>query len=178
MSEKSILWRVIHYMNPKRIDAKMVKLWIFWIIFNVVLLLVPRSISSESIWILVPMAGLFIYALVTKDVMQSLLMGTFSMYILWYKFESVGAFFNDCKVVLADEENIEMYMSFFLCGGLIIAMKRSGATKAFTDFITSRFGANEKVILATSGIYAGIMSIDEYNITMCLEIALINSTNL
>ncbi len=162
MSEKSILWRVIHYMNPKRIDAKMVKLWIFWIIFNVVLLLVPRSISSESIWILVPMAGLFIYALVTKDVMQSLLMGTFSMYILWYKFESVGAFFNDCKVVLADEENIEMYMSFFLCGGLIIAMKRSGATKAFTDFITSRFGANEKVILATSGIYAGIMSIDDY----------------
>ena len=28
MSEKSILWRVIHYMNPKRTDAKMVKLWI------------------------------------------------------------------------------------------------------------------------------------------------------
>ena len=78
------------------------------------------------------MAGLFIYALVTKDVMQSLLMGTFSMYILWYKFGSIIAFFRDCKVVLADEENIEMYMSFFLCGGLIIAMKRSGATKAFS----------------------------------------------
>lgn len=162
MKEKSILWRIFHYMNPKRIDPKMVKLWIFWILFNIILFFIPHSVSKESIWILVPMAGLFIYALVTKDVMQSLLMGTFSMYILWYKFGSIIAFFRDCKVVLADEENIEMYMSFFLCGGLIIAMKRSGATKAFTEFVTSKFGENEKMILATSGIYAGIMSIDDY----------------
>ena len=162
MKEKSILWRIFHYMNPKRIDSKMVRLWTFWIIFNIILFLIPHSISKESFWILVPMAGLFIYALVTKDVMQSLLMGTFSMYILWYKLGSITAFFNDCKVVLADEENIEMYMSFFLCGGLIIAMKRSGATKAFTEFVTNKFGQNEKMILTTSGIYAGIMSIDDY----------------
>ena len=149
-------------MNPKRIDSKMVRLWTFWIIFNIILFLIPHSISKESFWILVPMAGLFIYALVTKDVMQSLLMGTFSMYILWYKLGSITAFFNDCKVVLADEENIEMYMSFFLCGGLIIAMKRSGATKAFTEFVTNKFGQSEKMILTTSGIYAGIMSIDDY----------------
>lgn len=162
MKEKSILWRIFHYMNPKRIDSKMVRLWTFWIIFNIILFLIPHSISKESFWILVPMAGLFIYALVTKDVMQSLLMGTFSMYILWYKLGSITAFFNDCKVVLADEENIEMYMSFFLCGGLIIAMKRSGATKAFTEFVTNKFGQSEKMILTTSGIYAGIMSIDDY----------------
>ena len=162
MKEKSILWRIFHYMNPKRIDSKMVRLWTFWIIFNIILFLIPHSISKESFWILVPMAGLFIYALVTKDVMQSLLMGTFSMYILWYKLGSITAFFNDCKVVLSDEENIEMYMSFFLCGGLIIAMKRSGATKAFTEFVTNKFGQSEKMILTTSGIYAGIMSIDDY----------------
>ena len=162
MKEKSILWRIFHYMNPKRIDSKMVRLWTFWIIFNIILFLIPHSISKESFWILVPMAGLFIYALVTKDVMQSLLMGPFSMYILWYKLGSITAFFNDCKVVLADEENIEMYMSFFLCGGLIIAMKRSGATKAFTEFVTNKFGQSEKMILTTSGIYAGIMSIDDY----------------
>lgn len=71
----------------------MVKLWIFWILFNIILFFIPHSVSKESIWILVPMAGLFIYALVTKDVMQSLLMGTFSMYILWYKFGSIIAFF-------------------------------------------------------------------------------------
>ena len=53
-------------------------------------------------------------------------------------------------------------MSFFLCGGLIIAMKRSGATKAFTEFVTNKFGQSEKMILTTSGIYAGIMSIDDY----------------
>lgn len=49
--------------------------------------------AKESIWILVPLAGLFVYALVTKDVIQSLLMGTFSMYILWYKWGAVGSFF-------------------------------------------------------------------------------------
>lgn len=154
--------RILYYMNPKRIEPKMVKLWIFWIIFNVVLLLVPRSMVEGTIWILVPLAGLFIYALVTKEVMESLLMGTVSMYILWYKLGFVQGFFGDLLVVLADEENIEMYMSFFLCGGIIIALKRSGSTKAFTHFITSRFGKKEKMVLAASGIYSAVMSIDDY----------------
>ena len=162
MKEKNIFWRIFHYMNPKRIERKMVYLWTFWIIFNVVLFCIPNSVSRDSFWILVPMAGLFIYALVTKDVMQSLLMGTIAMYILWYKTGTISHFFSDCETVLADMENIEMYMSFFLCGGLIIALKRSGATKAFSEFITSKFGGSERLIHGSAGIYAGIMSIDDY----------------
>ncbi|MCI6857914.1 MAG: hypothetical protein MR867_01285 [Eubacterium sp.] len=162
MNEKNILKRITYYMNPKHIERKMVYLWIFWIIFNVVLFFIPHSVSKGTFWILVPMAGLFIYAHVTKDVMQSLLMGTFSMYILWYKTGMIGHFFEDCETVLADPENIEMYMSFFLCGGLIIALKRSGATKAFSEFVTQKFGGSEKIINGTAGIYAGIMSIDDY----------------
>lgn len=162
MKEKSILHRIIYYMNSKRIDPSMRKLWIFFILFNILLFFIPRNISRASIWILVPMIGLFIYALVTKDVFQSSLMGTLSLYILWYKWNAITAFFNDCKIVLADSENIEMYMPFFLCGGLVIAMKRSGATKAFTEYITERFGENEKLLLTASGIYAGIMTISEY----------------
>ena len=76
MKEKSILHRIIYYMNPKRIDPSMRKLWIFFILFNILLFFIPRNISRASIWILVPMIGLFIYALVTKDVFQSSLMGT------------------------------------------------------------------------------------------------------
>ncbi|MCD7826216.1 MAG: hypothetical protein LUH14_09695 [Clostridiaceae bacterium] len=162
MSEKNIFYRIAHYMNPRNISPKMVKLWAFWIVFNIVLFLVPHSMAKESIWILVPLAGLFVYALVTKDVIQSLLMGTFSMYILWYKWGAVGSFFDDSLAVLADEENIEMYMSFFLCGGIIIAMKRSGSTKAFAEFITSKIGMNERLILTGSAVYSGIMSIDDY----------------
>ena len=160
--KKNIFWRIFHYMNPKRIDRKMVYLWTFWIIFNVVLFCIPNSVSRVSVWILAPMAGLFIYALVTKDVMQSVLMGTIAMYILWYKTGTISHFFSDCETVLADMENIEMYMSFFLCGGLIIALKRSGATKAFSEFITSKFGGSERIIHGSAGIYAGIMSIDDY----------------
>lgn len=162
MSEKNVLKRILYYMNPKRIAPKMIKLWVFWIIFNVVLFFIPQSMVEGSIWILVPLAGLFVYALVTKDVMQSLLMGTFSMYILWDKTSAVGGFFNDVLVSLSDEDNITMYMSFFLCGGIIIALKRSGSTKSFTEFITSKFGKNEKLILASSGIYSGAMSVDDY----------------
>lgn len=162
MNEKSILKRVIHYMNPKHIEPKMVKLWIFWLIFNAILFAVPQSVTEGTVLILVPLAGLFVYALVTKDVIQSLIMGTVSMYILWYKLGVVTAFFDDSIVVLSDSENVEMYMSFFLCGGLIIAMKRSGSTKAFTEFITSKFGKSERGILTAAGIYSGIMSIDDY----------------
>ena len=108
------------------------------------------------------MIGLFVYAIVTKDVMESSIMGAFSMYILWYKFSTIPSFFHDCKIVLSNYENIEMYMSFFLCGGLTIALKRSGATKAFAEFMINKLGKNEKKILIFGGIYAGIMSIDDY----------------
>lgn len=154
--------RMIYYMNPKRIDQKMVKLWIFFLLINVIFFLLPQRMIEGSILILAPLAGLFVYALVTKDVMSSLFLGTFSMYVLWYKTGAVQGFFDDLQVVLADGENIEMYMSFFLSGGIIIALKRSGSTKAFTDFITSRFGKSEKMVLGAAGIYAGASSIDDY----------------
>ena len=115
----------------------MVKLWTFFLTLNVVFFLLPRDVVEGSILILAPLAGLFVYALVTKDVMSSLLLGTFSMYILWYKTAAVQGFFGDLQMVLADSENIEMYMSFFLSGGIIIALRRSGSTKAFADFVTS-----------------------------------------
>ena len=162
MNETNIFKRIVYYMNPKHINPTMVKLWAFWIVFNVILFALPKSMVQGSIWILAPLAGLFVYAIVTKDVMQSLLMGTFSMYILWYKLKAVNGFFDDLLVSLADEENITMYMSFFLCGGVIVALKRSGSTQAFAKFITSKFGKNEKMILAGSGIYAGATSVDDY----------------
>lgn len=162
MNESNILWRIGHYMHPKRIDKKMVKLWAFWIVFNLILFAIPKSMVEGTVLILVPLAGLFVYALVTKDVMQSLLLGTFSMYILWHKLGAVNGFFADLMTSLSDEENITMYMSFFLCGGVIIALKRSGSTRSFAKFITSKFGKSEKMILASSGIYAGVMSIDDY----------------
>ena len=118
MDSKNIFKRILYYMNPKHIEPKMVKLWAFWIVFWVVLFLVPTKMVTGSFWILVPLAGLFVYALVTKDVMQSLVLGTFSCYILWYKGACFGGFINDLYTVLGDPENIEMYMSFFLCGGL------------------------------------------------------------
>lgn len=97
-----------------------------------------------------------------KDVMQSLVLGTFSCYILWYKGACFGGFINDLYTVLGDPENIEMYMSFFLCGGLIIAMKRTGSTKAFTEFVTSKEKGKAAAVMVTAGVYAGATSVDDY----------------
>lgn len=91
MDSKNIFKRILYYMNPKHIEPKMVKLWAFWIVFWVVLFLVPTKMVTGSFWILVPLAGLFVYALVTKDVMQSLVLGTFSCYILWYRVPVLAA---------------------------------------------------------------------------------------
>ena len=161
MDSKNIIKRILYYMNPRQIAPKMVKLWLFWILFWIVLLIVPTEMVQGSFWILVPMAGLFIYALTTKDVIQSLVFGTFSCYILWYKSGCFGGFLNDLYVVLGDAENIEMYMSFFLCGGIIIAMKRTGSTKAFTEFVTKKAKGNDKAIMVAAGIYAGATSVDD-----------------
>lgn len=162
METANIFKRIIYALNPKNNDKVMVKLWIFWIIFNIVLFFIPKSATEGSVLILLGLIGLFIYALTTKDVMSALLLGTFSMYIQWYKFSFISAFFSDMEESLCDAENVEMYMSFFLCGGIIIAMKRVGATKAFSNFITKHFGKNEKLVMTASGVYAGVTSVDDY----------------
>ncbi|MDD6194071.1 MAG: Na+/H+ antiporter NhaC family protein [Lachnospiraceae bacterium] len=162
MESKNIFKRMAYAMNPRHGDKKMVLLWLFWIVFNLILFFTPKGMVQGSAWILVPMAGLFTYALVTKDVMQSIFFGTFSCYVLWYKTNCFGGFLDDLGVVLTEPENVEMYMSFFLCGGIIIAMKRSGSTKAFTDFVTSHFGKNHKAISFAAGVYAGVTSVDDY----------------
>lgn len=158
----NILQRIIYYMNPKRIDAKRFRLWIFWIVFQVILWMLPKSVVEGSVLIMLPLAGLFIYALVSKDVMESLVMGTLSMYIMWHKEGAFLGFLKDISLNLQDQETISMYMSFMLCGGMILALERSGTMKSFTETVTRKFGKNEKLILGTSAVYAGVMSIDDY----------------
>ncbi len=162
MSEKNILKRIITYMNPKKMEKKIVILWIFWIIFNIVLFVIPSDMVYGTVWLMIPLVGLFIYALVTKDVMQSMFMSTLSMFLMCYKQDAVGGFCGDLTSCLHYRENIEMYMTFFLCGGMIIALKRSGATRAFTQFVTSRAGKSEKAILFSAGMYAAATSVDDY----------------
>ena len=162
METANIFKRIGYAMQPKHNDKKMVKLWIFWILFCIGLFLIPQSVTEGSVLILLPLVGLFIYALTTQDVMSALILGTLAMYIQWYKLGTIPAFFSDMESSLCDEENIEMYMSFFLCGGIIIAMKRVGATDAFTNLITKKFGHNEKLIMTSAGLYAGATSVDDY----------------
>ncbi len=162
METSNIFKRIAYAMQPKNNDPRMVRLWGFWIVFCLVLFLIPNSVTEGSVLILLPLLGLFIYALTTQDVISALILGTLAMYIQWYKFGAIGAFFRDMQVSLTDEENVEMYMSFFLCGGIIIAMKRVGATDAFTNLITKKFGKNEKLIMTAAGLYAGATSVDDY----------------
>lgn len=162
MNQRSIIKRIIYAMNPKNISPKMVRLWIFWIIFNVGLVLLPKDQIEGTLWILVPLAGLFIYALVTKDVLESLLMGTISMYLMWHKGGFIDAFVKDLTTNLQDEETIGMYMSFFLCAGIIIALERSGVVRTLSNVVISTFGKKENRVLGTAAIYAGVMSVDDY----------------
>ena len=162
MESANILKRIAYAMQPKHNDKKMVCLWIFWIVFCTALFFLPRQVVEGTIWLLLPLVGLFIYALTTQDIMSALVLGTLAMYIQWYKLGAIAAFFSDMQLSLCDAENVEMYMSFFLCGGIIIAMKRVGATDAFTALITKKFGRNEKMIMASAGLYAGATSVDDY----------------
>ena len=147
METANIFKRIGYAMQPKHNDKKMVKLWIFWILFCIGLFLIPQSVTEGAVLILLPLVGLFIYALTTQDVMSALILGTLAMYIQWYKLGTIPAFFSDMES---------------LCGGIIIAMKRVGATDAFTNLITKKFGHNEKLIMTSAGLYAGATSVDDY----------------
>jgi tetracycline resistance efflux pump len=162
INDKNIWKRICYNMNPRNMEAKKVKLWIFFIILNTIFFFLPKNMIENSVLILAPLAGLFVYALVTGDIMESLMMGTLSMYLMWYKERFMMGFMKDISLNLQDEETIIMYMSFMLCGGTIVALQRSGTIKSFTNLVTSKFGKNDKMILFSAAAFSGVMSIDDY----------------
>ena len=81
-NDRSIIRRIIYYMNPERIDPDYGKAVDFFPDLNVIFFLLPRDMVEGSILIMAPLAGLFVYALTTKDVMSSLCWGLFYVYLM------------------------------------------------------------------------------------------------
>ena len=164
-TSSNIFKRTSYYMNPSKLmreNKRRTILWIFWILFNVALFLLPNDMIYGSLLCLLPFAGQFVYAIVTHEIYESLVLGVIANYLMWYKGDFIHAFANNVVGALCDSETVLMLISFFLCGGLIVAFSRSGVTKSFGDWITRKFGSNEKLVLTSAGIFTGAMSIDDY----------------
>lgn len=162
MNTSNILKCVAYYMNPSRMEAKRRNVWIFWILFNVVLYFLPNDMVRGSILCLLPIAGQFAYAIVTKNVYEAVVLGTIANYIMWYKNGFVTAFVDNTVASVCDPETVLMIASFLLCGGMIVMFTRSGVTKSFGNLIVRKFGASEKLVLTAAGIFTGAMSVDDY----------------
>lgn len=158
----NIFKRMSQAMNPKNLDPKRIKLWAFWIVFNVVLFLLPNEMVAGSILCLLPIVGLFIYALVSKEVFEAMVMGCVAMYIMWYKGGFFYAFIDNTFANLTDPDVVMMVSAFLLCGAMINAYTMSGVTKSFSDLLTKKFGNNEKIVLTSAVVISSAMSSDDY----------------
>lgn len=162
MNSSNIFKRIVYYMNPKRMEPKRRNVWIFWIIFNIGLYLLPNDVIRGSFLCLLPTIGEFAYAIIIKNVYEAIVLGTIANYIMWYKGAFVTAFVENTVYNLCDPETILMIASFLLCGGMIVMFTRSGVTKSFGELIVKKFGRNEKLVLTSAGIFTGAMSVDDY----------------
>lgn len=133
MNSSNIFKRIVYYMNPKRMEPKRRNVWIFWIIFNIGLYLLPNDVVRGSILCLLPTIGEFAYAIIIKNVYEAIVLGTIANYIMWYKGAFVTAFVENTVYNLCDPETILMIASFLLCGGMIVMFTRSGVTKSFAN---------------------------------------------
>lgn len=160
----NVFKRIQHYMSPTVLkeNKKRLTLWVFWIIFNIGLYFIPNSVTQDSIVLLLPVAGLFLYAIVSQQVYEAMFLGTVSMYILWYKGNALSAFVDCTRETLTSTDTITVVIGFFLCGGVINALTKSGVTKAFSDWVVSKVGGDEKLVLASAGIFTAAMSVDDY----------------
>ena len=162
MNSSNIFKRIAYYMNPARLDPKRRNLWIIWILFNIVLFLLPNDLVRGTILCLLPTAGLFAYAIISKNVYEAIVLGTIANCIMWYRGDCIYAFMENTIYNVCDPETALLIVSFLLCGGMIVMFTRSGVTKSFGDLIVRKFGSNEKLILTSAGIFTGAMSVDDY----------------
>lgn len=157
-----IFRRIAYYMNPSKMDPKRRNLWIFWILFNVGLVCLPNDLVRGSILCLLPTVGLFIYAIVSRNVYEAIVLGTLANYLMWYKGGFLYAFVENVVASVCEPDTSLMIISFLLCGGMIVMFTRSGVTKSFGDLIVRRFGSSDKLVLTSAGIFTGAMSVDDY----------------
>lgn len=163
MQQRSIIGRILYNCHPAHVkNRKMYYLWIGWVIFHVILFLIPKEAVVNSGLILLPILGMFIYAMVSRDVFQGLAFGTFSMYLLYYKTKAPWGFVDAIGETLSDTENLNTMLAFLFCGVTIVALEESGATKCFGNYIAAKMKNSRKKGLLMTGIFSGALSVDDY----------------
>lgn len=165
----NIFKRIAHAMNPSaalKNNPTRFKLWVFWIIFNIVLFFIPNSWTYSKITLLLPVAGLFAFAIISHELYEATFMGCLSMFVLWFKGSAVTEMAASMRKMLLDPDTLSLNISFFMLGAVICALTQSGVAKSFSNWVVKKFGQNEKVILCSAGFFSSVMCVDDFVSTL------------
>lgn len=123
---------------------------------------------AETVWSVLPPVITIVFALVTKEVYMSLLIGIFCGALLYADFNVLTAIMTMFEV-MADKVggNINILVFLVILGILVAAISRSGATRAYGEWAARSIKGRRSSMLLTAFLGALIFIDDYFN---CLTV--------
>ncbi len=132
--------------------------------------------ASPGLLSLAPTALVFFLAIWTRRPIESLLCGSLLGLLMLHGGGFVTGMAEASIAVLTDPDVAWVILVCGLMGGLIALLMRSGATSAFTDFLTGRVG-NERGALFATWLLGIAMFVDDYLNSLAVGAAMRNITD-
>lgn len=123
--------------------------------------------QDVGIWSVVPPIVAIVLAVLTKEVIFSLVCGILSgtvIYVLCNQLSLIQCFSTTVDIMIAKlGENIAMIVFLSLLGGLVAVITKAGGSNAYAAWARGRFKSRRSALTATAGFSACLFLDDYFN---------------
>jgi len=126
------------------------------------------NMSNFGLWSILPPIIAIVLALITKEVISSLLIGIFAGALIYNSFSPMGMV-NTAFTLMGDRIGSNVYILIFLglLGTLVVLVTRAGGSKAYGEWASTKIKSRKGAALATSALGCLIFIDDYFN---CLSV--------
>ncbi len=123
--------------------------------------------QDVGIWSIIPPVVAILLAIITKEVIFSLICGILSgtvIYVLCYQLSFVECFSTAVDIMIAKlGENAAMIIFLSLLGGLVAVITKAGGSNAYASWARGRFKSRRSALAATAAFSACLFLDDYFN---------------
>lgn len=144
------------------------------VIFVFSALFIPTA-SAFPLFVL-PLAMMFLYALITKRTVESLVVSGLYAVLLLYRSEPAGAYSDAIMRTMASPDNISTVFVMALMGSMVALIEASGSVTAFKKLVDRHIKGRRSVLFSSMGIMA-VTAIDDGLNMVCASQATLSASD-
>lgn len=131
------------------------------ICFSLIAIFTKGGQDAYGIWSLIPPVMLFVFAILTKSVIEGFIWGGVLACFMVSRMSVFGDYMDGLQNTIMDADNVYLIFIFLEIGIFIAFLKKSGAAGYFANWLGSKT-KNPKILLLIDWILGIVLSVDEF----------------